>query len=391
MSYVLVPYGTSHTLHGLQLKDRTTGQFKVSPTLATGDFKIEKDGGAAANLATLPTIVPAGGSSLDVSFSAAELQAKQVTLRGVDAAGAEWDDVVVRLLTFGDPSAFFEFDFDSATVALSAVSQGAVTGGVWDELVTNHQLPATFGKQGLDTGLAVTDIQTKVLELKTLIEELSDSIGGGSGSSPTPAEAVSQVRVANLALQKLGAAEIVSMDEDTRERRAISRCYTMLRDRELRAHNWNFSIRRKVLAPSSVAPLFEFAKAFPLPSDCLRPLPPSRDVDWTIEYHEGSKHILTNEGTVIYLRYVSRVTDETQFDPLFADMLACKIAWHCCEELTQSNQKKADIEREYDKAKADAKRMNAFEQATPQEPEPPWLTARYAGDRGQNWLRFGGV
>ena len=198
------------------------------------------------------------------------------------------------------------------------------------------------------------------------------------------------MRVANLALQKLGAGEIVSMSEDTRERRAITRCYTMLRDRELRAHNWNFSIKRAVLAPSSVAPLFEFAKAFPLPSDCLRPLPPARDVDWTIEYHEGSKHILTNEGTVIYLRYVSRVTDETQFDPLFADMLACKIAWHCCEEITQSNQKKADIEREYDKAKADAKRTNAFEQATPQEPEPPWLTARYAGDRGQNWLRFGG-
>lgn len=130
------------------------------------------------------------------------------------------------------------------------------------------------------------------------------------------------------------------MDEDTRERRAITRCYTMLRDRELRAHSWNFSIKRAVLAPSSVAPAFEFAKAFPLPSDCLRPLPPARDVDWTIEYHNGSKHILTNEGTVIYLRYVSRVTDETQFDPLFADMLACKIAWHCCEEITQSNQKK---------------------------------------------------
>ena len=385
----LAKYGTAWTLHGYQLVDRATGQYKTTPTLASGDFKIEKDGGAAANLATLPTVTPAGGSSLDISFSAAEMQGKLITLRAVDAAGAEWNDDAIIIATVGDPSAYLPFDLFSGTVALSAASQGAVTGGVWDELVANHLVPDTFGAQEVDTNIAVTDIQTKVLELKTLIEELSDSIGGGSGS-PTPAESLSQVRVANLALQKLGAAEIVSMDEDTRERRAISRCYTMLRDRELRAHNWNFSIRRKVLAPSSVAPLFEFAKAFPLPSDCLRPLPPSRDVDWTIEYHEGSKHILTNEGTVIYLRYVSRVTDETQFDPLFADMLACKIAWHCCEEITQSNQKKADIEKEYKDAKAEAKRMNAFEQATPQEPEPPWLTARYAGDRGQNWLRFGG-
>ena len=388
MSAYFAPYGTAWTLHGYQLVDRATGQYKVTPTLAAGDFKLEKDGGAAANIATLPVVAPAGGSSLDIAFSAAELQAKHVVLRLVDAAGAEWNDDAIHIFTVGDPNAFFEFDLFSGSVALSLASQSSVTGGVWDELVANHLMPATFGAHQADTGAAVTDIQAKVLELKTLIEDLTSSLGGGSA---TTVEALSQVRVANLALQKLGAQEIVSMDEDTRERRAITRCYTMLRDRELRAHNWNFSIKRKVLAPSSVAPLFEFAKAFPLPADCLRPLPPSRDVDWTIEYHEGSKHILTNEGTVIYLRYVSRVTDETQFDPLFADMLACKIAWHCCEEITQSNQKKADIEREYDKAKADAKRTNAFEQATPQEPEPPWLTARYAGDRGQNWLRFGGV
>jgi len=388
MRVYYAPYGTAWTLRGYQLVDRSTGQYKVTPTLAAGDFKVEKDGGAAANIATLPVVAPAGGSSLDIAFSAAELQAKHVVLRLVDAAGAEWNDDAIHIFTVGDPNAFFEFDLFSGSVALSLASQSSVTGGVWDELVANHLMPATFGAHQADTGAAVTDIQAKVLELKTLIEDLTSSLGGGSA---TTVEALSQVRVANLALQKLGAQEIVSMDEDTRERRAITRCYTMLRDRELRAHNWNFSIRRAVLAPSTVAPLFEFAKAFPLPADCLRPLPPSRDVDWTIEYHEGSKHILTNEGTVIYLRYVSRVTDETQFDPLFADMLACKIAWHCCEEITQSNQKKADIEREYDKAKADAKRINAFEQATPQEPEPPWLTARYAGDRGQNWLRFGGV
>ena len=387
MSAYFAPYGTAWTLHGYQLVDRATGQYKVTPTLAAGDFKLEKDGGAAANIATLPVVAPAGGSSLDIAFSAAELQAKHVVLRLVDAAGAEWNDDAIHIFTVGDPNAFFEFDLFSGSVALSLASQSSVTGGVWDELVANHLMPATFGAHQADTGAAVTDIQAKVLELKTLIEDLTSSLGGGSA---TTVEALSQVRVANLALQKLGAQEIVSMDEDTRERRAITRCYTMLRDRELRAHNWNFSIKRKVLAPSSVAPLFEFAKAFPLPADCLRPLPPSRDVDWTIEYHEGSKHMLTNEGTVIYLRYVSRVTDETQFDPLFADMLACKIAWHCCEEITQSNQKKADIEREYDKAKADAKRINAFEQAAPQEPEPPWLTARYAGDRGQTWLRFGG-
>jgi hypothetical protein len=384
----LIPYGEVYVLTGLQLKDRTTGQFKVAPTLAAGDFKIEKDGGAAANLATLPTVTPAGGSSVSVSFSATEVQAKQIVLRASDQAGAEWDDTAVYLLTVGNPNAFFEFDLSSASVALSLASQGAVTGGTWDELVDNHQLAATFGKLGKDTGTAVTDIQAKVLELRGMLEDLSDVISG-AGGAVTPAEVIAQTRVANHALQKLGANLITSMDEDTREARTVKACYSILRDRELRAHSWNFSVKRAVLAPSATVPVFGFAKAFPLPADCLRVLPPARDVDWSVENIDGVSHILTNEGTVLNLRYVARITDEAAFDELFVDMLACKIAWHCCETITQSNQKKADVMNEYQDARAEARRINAFEQASPQEPEPPWLTARRTGNSGQNWLRFG--
>jgi len=69
----LAKYGTAWTLHGYQLVDQSTGQYKVTPTLASGDFKLEKDGGAAANLATLPAVEPAGGSFFDIVFSVAEL------------------------------------------------------------------------------------------------------------------------------------------------------------------------------------------------------------------------------------------------------------------------------------------------------------------------------
>ncbi len=387
-SIYVVEYGTAQVIHGVQLVDRATGQFKATPTLAAGDFKLEKDGGTAANLTTLPTVVPSGGSSLDVSFSAAETQGKHLVLRAVDAAGAEWNDDVIHIFTAGDPSAYFPFDLFSGTVALSAASQGAVTGGVWDEFVANHLVPDTFGAQGVDTSAKVTDIQAKVLELRGLIEDLSDVISG-AGGAVTPAEVISQTRVANHALQKLGAQLITSMDEDTREARTVKACYSILRDRELRAHSWNFSIKRVALAPSATVPAFGFAKAFPLPADCLRILPPALHVDWTVENINGVSHILTNEGTVIYLRYVARITDEAVFDELFVDMLACKIAWHCCETITQSNQKKADVMQEYKDARAEARRINAFEQASPQEPEPPWLTARRAGSGEQNWLRFG--
>lgn len=37
------------------------GNFKSSPTIAAGDFKVDKDGGGLTNLATLPTVSPAAG------------------------------------------------------------------------------------------------------------------------------------------------------------------------------------------------------------------------------------------------------------------------------------------------------------------------------------------
>ena len=178
MNY-LAKYGEGWTLHGYQLVDRSTGQYKVTPTLAAGDFKVEKDGGAAANLATIPAVAPAGGSSLDITFSASEMQGKHIVLRLVDAAGAEWNDDVIQILTFGDPNAAYEFDWSSPTVALSEASQLAVSGSTWDELIANHELVGTTGEALSLTKEAAEDIQAKVLELKTLIEDLSDSIGGG--------------------------------------------------------------------------------------------------------------------------------------------------------------------------------------------------------------------
>lgn len=75
------------------LIDEVTGGFRVSPTIAAGDFQISKDGGAYVNLATLPSVLPAGSVSVKISLSAAEMTADKVTILGVDVAGAEWKDL----------------------------------------------------------------------------------------------------------------------------------------------------------------------------------------------------------------------------------------------------------------------------------------------------------
>lgn len=189
--------------------------------------------------------------------------------------------------------------------------------------------------------------------------------------------AVSDVSIANLALQKLGATRITSLTEDSRNARSVNACYEHLRDKELRAHKWNFAIKRTTLAPSATDPDFDYDYAFPLPSDCLRLLPPSRHaLDWKIESHDGSPAILTNDGDTLEILYVARITDPTQFDECFIEMLACKIADHCCEEITQSNAKQANIREQYRDARREARQMNAFENISDEPPEDPWLAAR---------------
>lgn len=189
--------------------------------------------------------------------------------------------------------------------------------------------------------------------------------------------AVSDVAICNLALQKLGATRITSLTEDSRNARSCNACYEEIRDAELRRHMWNFAIIRKTLAADATAPDFDFGYAFPLPGDCLRLLPPNdNDLDWTIENHNGRPAVLTNDGDTLQIRYVKRITDPTAFDAAFVEALAAKLAWHLCEEITQSNQKKADALNEYRFAISEARRTNAIEQISADPPTDTWITAR---------------
>jgi hypothetical protein len=188
--------------------------------------------------------------------------------------------------------------------------------------------------------------------------------------------AVSDVSICNLALQKLGASRIASLTENSTEGKACNACYTSMRDAELRAHPWSFAITRVILAPDATAPAFDYDYAFTKPTGCLRILPPNtRNLDW---HYEGNK-ILTNDGDTLNLRYVAQITDPAAFDSLFVEALACKLAWHMAEELTQSNTKKAAAVQDYRLVISAARRANAFEQISDDPPVDDWVAAREVG------------
>lgn len=91
----------------IALADQSSpGSFRINPTIAAGDFKVDKDGGGLVNLATLPTVDPSSVSPdvpaclVKITLSSTEMAADVVTLVGVDQTSPkEWADFVMSIPT----------------------------------------------------------------------------------------------------------------------------------------------------------------------------------------------------------------------------------------------------------------------------------------------------
>ena len=145
----------------------------------------------------------------------------------------------------------------------------------------------------------------------------------------------SVIQIANRALTKLGAARIISLDDDNKQARAVKSCFEDLRDDELRSNRWSFAMKRTSLAADAEAPAYGYTSAYTLPADFLRldlvndefPMVvmdnyiSSETNEYTIE---GNK-ILANIAAPLKIRYVARIDDPQQMDILF----------HCNIQLNQ--------------------------------------------------------
>ena len=199
-------YGVAWTLRGYKLVDRATGQYKATPTLASGDVKIEKDGGASANLATLPYVEPAAGTSVSIDFSAAEMQCEQAVVTFIDAAGAEWNDDAIHIFTVGNTMAHWQSNPFSATAALSTASQSAVVSAVWAALRADNVVVGSFGEgvasvQGDVTGDVGGNVDGNVGGNVT--GSVGSVAAGGITASSFAADAISASALSAAAAQEM--------------------------------------------------------------------------------------------------------------------------------------------------------------------------------------------
>ncbi len=187
----------------------------------------------------------------------------------------------------------------------------------------------------------------------------------------------SPVTICNRGLQKLGARRITSLSEDSANARACNVAYESLRDAELRSHPWSFAKRRVILAADVNTPVFGSYTSFILPADFLglRDADPFRNYPGYERQIEG-RNLLTRENGTLELIYTARVEDVNSMDALFQELLATKIAFELCEELTQSNTKKEGLREDYEQILRKAKRINAIERESQIPPEDDWITGR---------------
>lgn len=196
----------------------------------------------------------------------------------------------------------------------------------------------------------------------------------------------SQVDICNRALTKLGAARITSLSDSSKQARALAACYDTVRKSELAKRYWNFALARTSLAALGTDPDWGFARKFQLPNDYLKLMQvndiyvapgladyrQSDDSPWAIE----GQAILTDFDAPLKVRYVRDVTDTGIFHPLFVELLAAKLAYEICYEITQSRDGQRQAAEDYKMTLKDAALSNAIERPPVGLPDDSWTLGR---------------
>ena len=192
---------------------------------------------------------------------------------------------------------------------------------------------------------------------------------------------ISVTSICNLTSQKLGINDNIidlSAAVVAKQRVAIefNDAYHPMRRAVLRENRWNFNTTRIILAPSATAPVFGYNYAYPLPADYMRVYEcVTNRMPWKVE----RKSILTDYGDSLQVVYGADIEDPTEFDALFVDLLALRIAIQISPRLSQSKATKDELIQEYKDLRSVAFQVDSMEGYGEEIEEDDWILARVSG------------
>lgn len=214
--------GAAGFTFGIGLIDQSnTKLLKANPTLASGDFKISIDGGAFANLNTLPTVTPAAGRQVQIVLSQAETNGDNLFIQCVDAAGAEWCDTWINIQTTArhlDDLAFPATSGRSMVVDASglvdanAVKVGPTGSGTAQ---TAKDLGGTLGSPaGASVSADIAAAKTDTAAIKTQTDKLTFTVANQIDANVLDWKSATAPAMTGDAFARLGAPAGASVSAD---------------------------------------------------------------------------------------------------------------------------------------------------------------------------------
>jgi hypothetical protein len=179
----------------------------------------------------------------------------------------------------------------------------------------------------------------------------------------------SEPMIASLASSILDDRPVASLSDDTTVARFMARWFGPARDALLQKYPANFSKDRRVLAADGVRPAFGWDYSYTIPTDWVCVLPLTERGEWgarELVYAVESGKILTNEKAPLYVRGIKRVTNPAKFPPLFATLLAARLAVLGSLNITGKSSYFEKASSLYQQALEDFRLSDTLESGTPE-------------------------
>jgi len=193
----------------------------------------------------------------------------------------------------------------------------------------------------------------------------------------------SVVEICNSALNVLGANNITSLTEDSKNARLCNQRYEPIRDAVFREHTWNCLVKRVELAQDVASPAFEYTYQYTLPSDCIRVLSiggnhngTSSNLDGGQKFKVEGRKIVTDEQTV-FLIYSAKITDPNEYDTLLIESIVARLAAELCYAITSSTTLANSLKQEYLEKLRLARHADATEGTADVLDSSTYINARY--------------
>lgn len=198
---------------------------------------------------------------------------------------------------------------------------------------------------------------------------------------------VTDVQICNMALQELGANRIINLTTETKEEATLCNLfYRPVVDEVLRSHPWNCATWYQTLAQVDSGDAdylltnfdkWEYQYALPVNPYCLRVLEISDypDADYEIVRDYLLCNLETTATTVVKLKYIQRIEDESKFDSLLVRAIAYRLAADLTDKLTNSRKTRSEMLELFEWALRNARAIDGLESTAPDVDNDDWKTA----------------